>query len=120
MSVLQLSSIQPDPANAIVSLSSGDGTYQLLLIQNMIDGTGFTLPNGSYLWDSAPDHFTLKGGDWAPTNAGDTIFLIHGNQGYDEVGRWGSNTNVLTESLWKVVSSILQPVNLSWPIEIDS
>lgn len=87
-----------DPADCSLNLNYGGlGPGHLLLIQNAVDGFGFTMTNGTPLWD-ASGIISLPNGDWAPTLAGQTMLLALSQAGnWQEVGRFGGG---VADSLW--------------------
>lgn len=88
----------PDPADCSINLNYGGvGPGHLLLIQNAVDNYGFTITNGTPLWDSS-GYILLPNGDWAPTKAGQTMLLALSQAGnWQEVGRFGGG---IADAFW--------------------
>ncbi len=113
-----------DPADTSVNLNSG-GSGQFLFIENGVS-SGFTIYDGTPLWDSSGYIILMPGlGDWRPTQRGETIFFKKSqNQNWQEIGRFGGSTNSGGggESLWKtnVGSASISPFVTGTAFYIDS
>lgn len=112
-SVLQCNGTTPNPVDSWIRLN-WTSFGQFLVVENF--GTNaFTMFNGDPLWTDATKNLYLKGGDWTPTNNGESILLLSTQLGWAEIGRFGGPTNVVTGDLWQVVGGTnLQPVDLTW------
>jgi hypothetical protein len=108
--------LQSSDPTAQLRLGFGNGDNSLLLLNYVGDGTPLTLLNGDSIWDNPGFHLYLSGGDWTPTNPGETMLLYANPFGWAEVARFGGSTNVLTENLWKFSGGYLQPVDLTQPL----
>lgn len=110
-SFVRLAATLADPTTTEVDLSAGVRDGMLLLLQNVGTNTGFTLYNGSPLYDD-PAHFvTLQNGDWATDDYGDGLLLIGGVTGWAEVARFTQNTNTVTgDLLWELVGGVMRTV----------
>lgn len=109
-SYVALQSSSADPTTTEIDLSTGLRDGMLLLLKNIGVASGFTLFNGSPLYDDATKYVTLSGGNWATTNYGESILLSGGRNGWSEVKRFGQDTNVLTDQLWANASGMYYPL----------
>jgi len=108
------------PTDTTISLNAGNATGQIIIIENAFDNLGFSLTNNTPQWD-ASGTIKLIGGDWKPTQSGETMILIQSQLGnWQEATRFGgSNTNTLSQ-LWEIVAGNLQPQSLSLPVKVDN
>lgn len=105
---IRITSNQADPLAANVLLGSGAAPGASIILQNTANGTGFTLLNGSPLWDDPLQIVTLKGGSWVTSGKGDTIEVIKTPYGWAEKGRWwGSATIVTGDNLWQMTNGVM-------------
>lgn len=106
--IVQLNSPDTDPLVVQIQLSSGQFMGQRLLLENMVTGTGFSLLNGSPLWDDGSLNVVLQYGSWVSTTEGDSLELMWTQKGWREIARLpGAVTVVQGDHLWNLTNGVM-------------
>lgn len=112
--------LSTDPS-AVIQLNSSPGNGSHIWLVNFWTNIPFSLPSGP-LGDIPTRSVWIRGGNWNPTEVGETLELLGVPNGYVEVGR--SNPNgpapALGTNYWTNILGVLQPIDLTLPVEIDS
>lgn len=109
--IVQLNSPDTDPLVVQIQLSSGQFMGQRLLLENMVTGTGFSLLNGSPLWDDGSLNVVLQYGSWVSSTEGDSLELMWTQKGWREIARLpGAVTVVQGDHLWNMTNGVMYTV----------